>query len=197
MEADPAQIKVAIRADERIGIRKGGAHLELKFDAADGSLHVDETYVIEIIRNPIITPELVEAKQPGDAVTVLQLSTNDARKMKHIQSLFRPFREDDRKGTGSLGVSVNGVCTHSPIPAGEVLVDIFLQTSNNDGYFVITRNLDLRESRDGVDAKLEKWTKCEQRPINSGRNNERRPHSSQHYVTPEMAYFGLNEMRRA
>ena len=28
------------------------------------------------------------------------------------------------------------------------------------------------------------------------RYNERRPHSSQHYVTPEMAYFGLREMRR-
>jgi putative transposase len=29
------------------------------------------------------------------------------------------------------------------------------------------------------------------------RYNERRPHSSQDYVTPEMAYFGLTEMRRA
>ncbi len=29
------------------------------------------------------------------------------------------------------------------------------------------------------------------------RYNERRPHSSQNYVTPEMAYFGLREMRKA
>jgi putative transposase len=29
------------------------------------------------------------------------------------------------------------------------------------------------------------------------RYNERRPHSSQQYVTPEMAYFGLRELRRA
>jgi putative transposase len=29
------------------------------------------------------------------------------------------------------------------------------------------------------------------------RYNERRPHSSQNYITPEMAYFGLREMRRA
>ena len=28
------------------------------------------------------------------------------------------------------------------------------------------------------------------------RYNERRPHSSQHYVTPAMAYFGLCEMRK-
>jgi len=29
------------------------------------------------------------------------------------------------------------------------------------------------------------------------RYNERRPHSSQNYITPEMAYFGLREMRKA
>ena len=34
---------------------------------------------------------------------------------------------------------------------------------------------------------IEKW-RC--------RYNERRPHSSQHYITPEMAYFGLTEMRK-
>ena len=35
---------------------------------------------------------------------------------------------------------------------------------------------------------IEKW-RC--------RYNERRPHSSQNYITPEMAYFGLREMRKA
>lgn len=29
------------------------------------------------------------------------------------------------------------------------------------------------------------------------RYNERRPHSSQNYITPDMAYFGLTEMRKA
>jgi putative transposase len=34
---------------------------------------------------------------------------------------------------------------------------------------------------------IEKWRR---------RYNERRPHSSQKYITPEMAYFGLSEMRK-
>jgi putative transposase len=34
---------------------------------------------------------------------------------------------------------------------------------------------------------IEKWRQ---------RYNERRPHSSQNYITPEMAYFGLTEMRK-
>jgi len=35
---------------------------------------------------------------------------------------------------------------------------------------------------------IEKWRR---------RYNERGPHSSQNYITPEMAYFGLREMRKA
>jgi putative transposase len=35
---------------------------------------------------------------------------------------------------------------------------------------------------------IEKWRR---------RYNEPRPHSSQNYITPKMAYFGLREMRRA
>ena len=34
---------------------------------------------------------------------------------------------------------------------------------------------------------IEKWRR---------RYNERRPHSSQNYITPEMAYFGLSKMRK-
>ncbi len=35
---------------------------------------------------------------------------------------------------------------------------------------------------------IEKWRR---------RYNERRPHSSQNYITPEMAYFGVREKRKA
>ncbi|MCZ6808127.1 MAG: integrase core domain-containing protein, partial [Proteobacteria bacterium] len=34
---------------------------------------------------------------------------------------------------------------------------------------------------------IEKWRR---------RYNERRPHSSQNYITPEMAYFGVREKRK-
>ena len=35
---------------------------------------------------------------------------------------------------------------------------------------------------------IEKWR---------GRYNEQRPHSSQNYITPEMAYFGVREKQKA
>jgi len=170
MEIDPAQLKVAIRVDERISIRKGGAHISLKFDAEDGSLNIDDTYIIEIIRNPILTPEFFDDKEPWESVTVLQLSDSDAQKMSRAQSLLKPYSQGQRSGSLSFGVNIHGVCAHSPIPAGKVLADIFMQTSNSDGFFAFTRDLDLRESNDGVDAMLESLPRCVESPIDSSRS---------------------------
>jgi hypothetical protein len=160
MEADPAQIKVAIRADERIGIGEGGAKIEVKFEAEDGSLNIDETYLIEIIRNPGMSAELFTGKNPGESVTVLGLTQSDIRRMRAVQSSIAPHQDGDLEGTGSLGVYLDGVCLNGKMPAGQVLVDVFLQTSDQDGFFVFARNLDLRKesNRDGTD--LDDWPDC-------------------------------------
>lgn len=160
MEADPAQIKVAIRADERIGIREGGAKIEVKFEAEDGSLNIDETYLVEIIGNPELRAELFTDKNPGESVTVLGLTQSDIQRMREVQSSVAAISKDDPEGSGSLGVFLDGVCLHSKMPEGAVLIDIFLQTSNQDGFFVLSRNLDLRKQsmRDGSD--LDDWPGC-------------------------------------
>ena len=95
MEADPEQIKVAIRADDRIGIRKGSANIEVKFDTEDGKLNIDETFVIQVIRNPIMSIELAGGKSSGRSITVLQLTKSDAQRLKRLQSSLAPYREGE------------------------------------------------------------------------------------------------------
>jgi hypothetical protein len=160
MEADPAQIKVAIRADDRIGIREGGAKIEVKFDAEDGSLNIDETYLVEIIRNPDISAELLADKNPGESVTVLGLTRSDIQRMRAVQSSVAANSKGDPEGTGSLGVFLEGVCLHGKMPAGKVLVDVFLQTSDQDGFFVFARNLDLRKESKRDGSNLDDWPDC-------------------------------------
>ena len=170
LEIDPAQFRIAIRADERISIREGGATVSLKLDAEDGSLHIDDTYIIEIIADPILTPELIDGMRPGEAVTVLQLSDSDARKMARVQSLLIPFTEGERAGSLSFGVDISGVCTHSPIPPGKVPVDIFMQASDSDGFFVFNRNLDLRGIAGGAGAELASLHGCVESPVGRDRD---------------------------
>ena len=153
MEADPAQIKVAVRADEAIGIGKGDAQIEFKFDAEDGSLSIDEIYLIEMDRDPIVYGALYTDKKPGESITVLSLTPGDAERMKQLQLEMAMFREGDVKGSGSLRVNLNGICLHSKMHPGEVQLDMFLQTSEQEGFFVLAKNLDLREAlaEDGTD----------------------------------------------
>ena len=145
MDADPAQIKVAVRADEAIGIGKGDAQIEFKFDAEDNSLNIDEIYLIEVVRNPVLHGELYADKKPGESITVLGLTTSDAQRMKQLQLEMAPFRNGDVKGSGSFRVNLSGICLHSKMPPGEVQLDLFLQTSEQEGFFVMAKNLDMRE----------------------------------------------------
>jgi len=92
IDANPAQIKVAVRADEAIGIGKGDAQIEFKFDA---------------------------------------------ERMKQLQLEMAPFRKGDVKGSGSFRVNLSGMCLHNKMQPGEVQVDVFLQTSEQEG-----RNMD-------------------------------------------------------
>ena len=146
MEADPAQIKVAVRADEAIGIGKGDAQIEFKFDAEDNSLNIDEIYLIEVVRNPVMQGELYADKKPGQSITVLGLTPDDAERMRQLQLAMAPYRNGDVEGSGSLRVNLSGMCLHSKMPPGEVQVDLFLQTSEQDGFFVMAKNLDMREA---------------------------------------------------
>jgi len=153
MDADPAQIKVAVRADEAIGIGKGDAQIEFKFDAEDNSLNIDEIYLIEVVRNPAMHGELYADKKPGESITVLGLTTSDAQRMKQLQLAMAPFRNGDVKGSGSLRVNLSGMCLHNKMPPGEVQLDLFLQTSEQEGFFVMAKNLDMREvlAEEGTD----------------------------------------------
>ena len=74
MEADPEQIKVAIRADNGIGIREGGANIELSFEAEDDSLNISETFIIEIIRDPAFRTELYSDKKASESITTMGLT---------------------------------------------------------------------------------------------------------------------------
>ncbi len=167
MEVDPAQFKVAVRTDTRIGIPKDGVHISLKFNAEDDSLNIDDTYVVEVIRNPVFTPELYDDKATGQSVTVLQLSDNDARKMAHVQSLISPYVDGRAAGTLSFGVDVKDLCAHSPVLSNKVLVDVFVQANDGGDFFVVARDLNLAQSVEGSKPVLDNMSPCPESPIHS------------------------------
>ena len=65
--------------------------------------------------------------------------------MKQLQLAMAPFRNGDVKGSGSFRVNLSGICLHNKMPPGEIQLDLFLQTSEQEGFFVMAKNLDMRE----------------------------------------------------
>jgi hypothetical protein len=160
MMADPAQVRIAIRADQRITIPDGGAVVALRFKTSDGELHIDDTYIVEIVRNPVLTEELIDGKRRGEAVTVLRLSDKDAEKMTRAQALLKSYIDSSQSGALTFGVDLRDLCVSSSLPAGDVLVDIFMQTTDDGGYFVFTKDLNPLESSGIEDVTLESLPVC-------------------------------------
>ena len=109
--------------------------------------------LIKVVRNPVEHGELYADKKPGESITVLGLTTSDAERMRQLQLAMAPYRNGDAEGSGSLRVNLSGMCLHSKMPPGEVQLDLFLQTSEQEGFFVMAKNLDMREAlaEDGTD----------------------------------------------
>jgi hypothetical protein len=80
--------------------------------------------------------------------------------MRRVQSALTALRENDVKGSGRFGIRLDGVCFNREMPAGEVLIDIFLQTSEEDGFFVFVKNMDLRKRTNQQGSSLEEWPVC-------------------------------------
>ena len=164
-EADPAQLKVALRADDRIQISEGGANMRFKFDAEDGGLSFDETFIIEISRNPALGIELEYGKEPDESITVLQLTAADAQELMRLQSLLTPYRNGEKTGSATFGIGVTGTCMSSPIPVDEILIDIFLQTTNEEGFFVFIDNLDLTKQMAESGGNVNELQTCEEADV--------------------------------
>jgi hypothetical protein len=73
--------------------------------------------------------------------------------MRQLQLAMASYRNGDVKGSGSLRVNLSGMCLHGKMPPGEVQLDIFLQTSEQEGFFVMAKNVDMREvlAEEGTD----------------------------------------------
>jgi hypothetical protein len=158
---DPNEFRIIVRADEAISIRKGNVSMELGFKAHDGSLTIDDTYLVEIERNGVLPADVVDDREPNEALTLLKLSRLDAEQLAETQRLIKPYADSDEDtGEGSFSVNVSDICLNRPIPPGKSLLTLYLQSSVEDGFFVFLRNLDMRKKRKGVDAELDDLPLC-------------------------------------
>lgn len=161
LEADPGQINVVIRTNEAIRLSKGDARIFLGYQADDQSLIIEDEYLIEINMDNTASAELMDDMRRGEALTFMQLSSSDAEQMRASQALIKQHKASGKDGQGSFSISIHSSCLQKPLPKGAVMLDIFMQTSEQDAFFVFNQDLDLRSTAFPNGRRLEDWPLCE------------------------------------
>lgn len=160
MEANPLNIRIALRTLDQLELKKGDVTLDLSYLSEDGKIDMQEKLTVEVGGNDIATKELFDGMENDESITIMHLSEEDAMKMRRFQNHVRNSKSNGEEGKGSLGVSITGNCLKTPISGDELLVDIFIQLDPTESYFAILNNLDLLEQEEAV--ALKDWPICEQ-----------------------------------
>lgn len=151
LTADPTQIRVAIKTDNSITVKDGDAQIKFAYTSEDKSISIDDIYYVAIDRNNKVSTYLFDDIKPTDTVTILSLTASDAMKLQQNQRIILNHKNQDRKGTGSLSIGLEDFCLPKPLPSRDLLVDVYLQTNTQDGFFEFLNGIDLKEEAENLD----------------------------------------------
>lgn len=153
MEADPADLRIAVRAPDTLALRTGDIKLRIAFDGGSDATRLIEEYGAVIVSGADGAPGVPVQAGDGTRVFTAALSPEDAAGLAETQRRIRTWRANGIEGKGSLSVSATG-CAVRPFPPGPIYIATYLQTSPADDFFAVTRRIDLRRvlARSDVDA---------------------------------------------
>ena len=146
LEAHPEHIKVAVRTDKRIIIQKGNVELKFGYKADDGSLNIEDLYLIEVEHNSIAHPTLLDGIGRHEAVTLLKLSPDDAKQLRESQRLVAEHQSSGEKGQGYLSVGLSNICTPGGVNIANAEADLFLHVDPATGFLLLFDDMNIAES---------------------------------------------------
>lgn len=143
LEANPAEMRFAVRSPNFLRVRNGDISVVISYDTGDPSTSFVETYLPIVDENALPGQGISIARQDGSRLAIARFSPDDAASMSSAQSRVKALQASGIKGQGSFSVGATG-CAHSDVPSGPVLLTTWLRTEPTQDYFVLTRNIDLR-----------------------------------------------------
>jgi hypothetical protein len=156
MQTDPEQIRVAIRVNESVNATRGSAQIGITYTADDGSIDEEHEFDVQVTSAQTLTPKLTRGLKPGEQVTVMSLSPQDARTMKDLQQRLFKYKAAGGDGDGSFTLRLGDFCLDKTLPDGDIPLTLFLKTENQEDYivFIKTELHDLFSDNDGDFEKL-------------------------------------------
>ena len=140
MKTDPEQIRVAIRVNESVNVTRGSAQIAMGYTADDNSISEKHEFDVQLTGTQTFTPKLTRGLQPGELVTVMSLSPEDAQTMRDFQQRLYQYDKSGGDGDGSFTLRLQELCLDKDLPAGDIPLTLFLKTEENEDYIVFIKS---------------------------------------------------------
>lgn len=142
LEANPADIVLALRAPDYLHVRDGDIKLTITFDGGRDDTKFVEQYAAILIRDPGRVNGIDQSGFGTDHLTVARLATEDVAAMRKIQSRILKLRATGLKGKGSISIGAGGCYTRDPGDE-KLLISAWIQTQPTDAFFPLMKNFDI------------------------------------------------------
>ena len=143
LEANPAEMRFAVRSPNFLRVRNGDISVVIAYDTGDTETSFVETYLPVVNENALPGQGIAIATQDGSRLAIAQFSPEDAASMSEVQARVKALRANGIEGKGSFSVGATG-CAQGQIPDGPILITTWLRTDPDQDYFILTKNIDLR-----------------------------------------------------
>ena len=141
---EPAQLSIAVRTDKALEIEQGNVVINLSFVSDDETLYIQEKLLPSVTQTRAISGALANGLEPHEQITLFNLTAEDANTMKESLMQAKDYKDNGRKGTGAFGISIENVCFEEERLL-DADIDILVQKSTADDFFMFLENLNLRE----------------------------------------------------
>jgi hypothetical protein len=161
MQTDPEQIRVAIRVNESVNASRGSAQITMAYKAEDGSIDEEHEFDVQLTAAQTLTPKLTRGLLPGEQVTVMSLSPQDARTMRDLQQRLFKYQAADGDGDGSFNLRLGDLCLDKALPDGDIPLTLFLKTESDEDYIVFIKT-ELHDLFSDTDSDIDALPFCEE-----------------------------------
>jgi len=131
------------------------------YKAEDANINEEHKFDVQLTSAQTLTPKLTRGLLPGEQVTVMSLSAEDARTMRDIQQRLNQYKAADVKGEGSFNLRLKDLCLDKALPDGDIPLTLFLKTESHEDYIVFVK-YELHDLFSDTDSDIDALPFCEE-----------------------------------
>lgn len=146
LEANPAEIRMAVIAPEQLVIRPGGAILSVAWRPEKGDPRKKE-FSLDVLSGNATAPQLIPRLNPGQRLYVLKLTDADSTALLALQREVRAAQASGVKGQGDIGAGLKDACWTGRFPTtNEAMpLEAHLRTEAGGGWTTLIAGIDLKD----------------------------------------------------